>query len=176
MAPREGEPIILAPSIFFATLPHCTMSEPSGLGLFQPDAAVGQMMEALSCLTKFTRQAEGNTEPMAIYHVNKAAGTEVCGRYQGYAVLEVQKTTNYQGGLYMLAVRGRRRSGMDGELGDAVSGRFARARNIISVRSLNRFLWKNAPVMSRNWRLLPKIMPKISHMLPKCPGGRIIAA
>jgi hypothetical protein len=32
-------------------------------------------------LTKFTRQAEGNTEPMAIYYVNKAAGTEVCGRY-----------------------------------------------------------------------------------------------
>jgi hypothetical protein len=54
-------------------------------------------------LTKFTRQAEGNTEPMAIYYVNKAAGTEVCGRYQGYAVVEVQKTTNYQGGLYMLA-------------------------------------------------------------------------
>jgi len=51
-------------------------------------------------LTKFTRQAEGNTEPMAIYYVNKAAGTEVCGRYQGYAVVEVQKTTNYQGGLY----------------------------------------------------------------------------
>ena len=71
-------------------------------------------------LTKFTRQAEGNTEPMAIYYVNKAAGTEVCGRYQGYAVVEVQKTTNYQGGLYMLAGRGRRRSGMDGELGDAV--------------------------------------------------------
>ena len=50
-------------------------------------------------LTKFTRQAEGNTEPMAIYYANKAAGTEVCGRYQGYAVVEVQKTTNYQGGL-----------------------------------------------------------------------------
>ena len=40
---------------------------------------------------------------MAIYSINKAAGAEVCGRYQGYAVVEVQKTTNYQGGLYMLA-------------------------------------------------------------------------
>ena len=158
----------------------CVLLLPMQIALSAPPTP--QKTNAVLCKTEAqaiafaSRQAEGNTEPMAIYYVNKAAGTEVCGRYQGYAVVEVQKTTNYQGGLYMLAVRGRRRSGMDGELGDAVSGRFARARNIISVRSLNRFLWKNAPVMSRNWRLLPKIMPKISHMLPKCPGGRIIAA
>ena len=67
------------------------------------------MMEALSCLTKFTRQAEGNTEPMAIYYVNKAAGTEVCGRYQGYAVVEVRPL--YAGGSRKMALWHGRRVG-----------------------------------------------------------------
>ena len=47
--------------------------------------------------------ASGQTEPMAVDRVNKASGGEVCGRYIGYAVVEVEKTANYQGTLYMLA-------------------------------------------------------------------------
>ena len=47
--------------------------------------------------------ANGKTEPMAINLVNKAAGVEVCGRYLGYAVVEVEKTENKGGGLFMLA-------------------------------------------------------------------------
>ncbi|WP_158007894.1 hypothetical protein, partial [Methyloceanibacter marginalis] len=43
------------------------------------------------------------TEPIAINLVNKAAGAEVCGRYIGYAVVEVEKTKNRNGGLFMLA-------------------------------------------------------------------------
>lgn len=35
--------------------------------------------------------------------VNKAAGAEVCGRYIGYAVVEIEKTKNRNGGLFMLA-------------------------------------------------------------------------
>jgi hypothetical protein len=40
------------------------------------------------------------TEPIAI---NKAAGAEVCGRYIGYAIVEIEKTQNRDGGLFMLA-------------------------------------------------------------------------
>lgn len=47
--------------------------------------------------------AAGNTEPIAINLVNKAAGSEVCGRYIGYAVVEIEKTENKDGGLFMLA-------------------------------------------------------------------------
>jgi hypothetical protein len=50
-----------------------------------------------------TGLAAGQTEPIAINRVNKAAGGEVRGRYIGYAVVEVEKTQNYQGTLYMLA-------------------------------------------------------------------------
>jgi hypothetical protein len=50
-----------------------------------------------------TSMASGETEPMAINLVNKAAGAEVCGRYIGYAVVEIEKTTNHKGGLFMLA-------------------------------------------------------------------------
>ena len=35
--------------------------------------------------------------------MNKTAGAEVCGRYLGYAVVEIEKTTNRGGGLFMLA-------------------------------------------------------------------------
>lgn len=90
-----------------------------------PDRGSGHCL----CLAR----GRGHTEPMAIYSINKAAGAEVCGRYQGYAVVEVQKTTNYQGGLYMpggIPVQGRRGVSLDGELGDAVSGYRARARNV----------------------------------------------
>lgn len=47
--------------------------------------------------------ASGNTEPMAINLVNKAAGAHVCGRYIGYAVVEIEKTENRNGDLFMLA-------------------------------------------------------------------------
>lgn len=45
----------------------------------------------------------GQTEPMAIDAVNKAAGAEVCGRFIGYAVVEIEKTRNRNGTLFMLA-------------------------------------------------------------------------
>jgi hypothetical protein len=47
--------------------------------------------------------AAGKTEPIAVNLVNKAAGAEVCGRYIGYAAIEVEKTTNHHGALFMLA-------------------------------------------------------------------------
>jgi len=46
--------------------------------------------------------AAGKTEPIAINLVNKAARAKVCGRYIGYAVVEIEKTENYNGGLFML--------------------------------------------------------------------------
>ena len=45
----------------------------------------------------------GRAEPIAINLVNKNAGAEVCGRHIGYAVVEIEKTENRNGGLYMLA-------------------------------------------------------------------------
>lgn len=45
----------------------------------------------------------GKTEPIAVNEVNKAAGSEVCGRFIGYAVVEVEKTKNQSGALFMLA-------------------------------------------------------------------------
>ncbi|WP_141701300.1 hypothetical protein [Methyloceanibacter methanicus] len=45
----------------------------------------------------------GKTEPLAINAVNKTAGSEVCGRFIGYAVVEVEKTKNQDGSLFMLA-------------------------------------------------------------------------
>ena len=47
--------------------------------------------------------AGGQTEPMAVNAVNKASGSEVCGRYIGYAVVEIEKTANHRGSLFMLA-------------------------------------------------------------------------
>jgi hypothetical protein len=47
--------------------------------------------------------AAGQIEPMAVNAVNKAAGAEVCGRYIGYAVVEIEKTQNHRGTLFMLA-------------------------------------------------------------------------
>lgn len=43
------------------------------------------------------------TEPLAIDAVNKAAGAEVCGRFVGAAVVEIEKTQNRGGTLFMLA-------------------------------------------------------------------------
>ncbi len=47
--------------------------------------------------------AAGKTEPIAVDQVNKAAGAQVCGRYMGYAVVEIEKTENRNGALFMLA-------------------------------------------------------------------------
>jgi len=73
-----------------------------------PDA-VPQKLNAILCetedqaMTLASTLASGQTEPMAINRVNKAAGAEVCGRYIGYAVVEIEKTKNRNGGLFMLA-------------------------------------------------------------------------
>lgn len=45
----------------------------------------------------------GQSEPFAINAVNKATGAEVCGRFVGYAVKEIEKTQNRGGTLFMLA-------------------------------------------------------------------------
>jgi len=68
-----------------------------------------QKLNAILCETEdeaiaiATSMASGKTEPIAINLVNKAAGAEVCGRYIGYAVVEVEKTENKDGALFMLA-------------------------------------------------------------------------
>jgi hypothetical protein len=54
-------------------------------------------------MTLASTLASGRTEPMAINYVNKIVGAEVCGRYIGYAVVEIEKTANRNGGLFMLA-------------------------------------------------------------------------
>jgi hypothetical protein len=75
----------------------------------QPPTAPPQKPNAILCKTEAQAiafafgMANGRTEPMAIDRVNKAAGAEVCGRYIGYAVVEVEKTKNHHGGLFMLA-------------------------------------------------------------------------
>jgi hypothetical protein len=71
--------------------------------------AAPQKLNSILCETEDQAMAfasaisSGKTEPIAINLVNKAAGAEVCGRYIGYAVVEVEKTTNRNGGLFMLA-------------------------------------------------------------------------
>jgi hypothetical protein len=69
--------------------------------------------------------AAGQTEPMAIDRVNRAAGSEVCGRYIGYALLEVEKTANERGTLFMLAGL---RFAEDGRLGWTASSPFSGAK------------------------------------------------
>lgn len=74
-----------------------------------PPAPTPQKVNTVLCKSEVqaislaSSMAGGQTEPMAINLVNKAAGAEVCGRYIGYAVVEVEKTTNLKGGLFMLA-------------------------------------------------------------------------
>lgn len=71
--------------------------------------AAPQKLNSILCETEDQAMAfasamsSGKTEPIAINLVNKAAGKEVCGRYIGYAVVEVEKTKNRNGGLFMLA-------------------------------------------------------------------------
>jgi hypothetical protein len=75
----------------------------------QPFTAPPQKFNTILCQTEVqaislaSSLASGKTEPIAIDRVNRAAGSEVCGRYIGAAVVEIEKTTNYQGGLFMLA-------------------------------------------------------------------------
>jgi hypothetical protein len=47
--------------------------------------------------------AAGKVEPMALNLVNKQAGSEVCGRFAGYGVVEIRKTKSRGGALFMLA-------------------------------------------------------------------------
>lgn len=74
-----------------------------------PSKAKPQKLNAILCQTEgqaiaiATSMAAGQTEPIAINLVNKAVGAEVCGRYIGYAVVEIEKTENHKGGLFMLA-------------------------------------------------------------------------
>jgi len=55
-----------------------------------------QKLNAVLCKTESqaiafaSSMAGGQTEPMAVNAVNKASGSEVCGRYIGYAVVESQ--------------------------------------------------------------------------------------
>lgn len=71
--------------------------------------ATPQKLNSILCETEDQAMAfasamtAGKTEPIAVNLVNKAAGAEVCGRYIGYAVVEIEKTTNRNGGLFMLA-------------------------------------------------------------------------
>ncbi len=75
----------------------------------QPPTAPPQKLNAILCSTEAqaisyaSSMAAGKTEPMAIDYVNKAAGAQVCGRYIGYASVEIEKTENRGGGLFMLA-------------------------------------------------------------------------
>ena len=49
-----------------------------------------------------TSMAAGTTEPIAINDVNRVARAEVCRHYIGSAVVEIEKTENHQGNLFML--------------------------------------------------------------------------
>jgi hypothetical protein len=75
----------------------------------QPPTAPPQKLNATLCKTEAQAialaagMANGATEPIAVNRVNKAAGAEVCGRYIGYARVEIEKTENHKGGLFMLA-------------------------------------------------------------------------
>ena len=75
----------------------------------QPPKAASRELNAILCTTEdqaiaiATSMAAGKTEPIAINDVNKTARAEVCRHYIGYAVVEIEKTENYKGSLFMLA-------------------------------------------------------------------------
>jgi hypothetical protein len=75
----------------------------------QPPTAPPHKLNAVLCKSEAQAialaggMASGKTETIAVNLVNKAAGAEVCGRYIGHAAVEVEKTTNHRGGLFMLA-------------------------------------------------------------------------
>lgn len=75
----------------------------------QPPTAPPHKLNAVLCKTEAQAVAlaksvaNGNPETIAVNLVNKVAGAEVCGRYIGYAAVEVEKTANDRGDLFMLA-------------------------------------------------------------------------
>jgi len=75
----------------------------------QPPTAPPQKLNAVLCQSEAQAialaqsMASGRTETIAVNLVNKAVGAEVCGRYVGYAAVEVEKTKNHHGSLFMLA-------------------------------------------------------------------------
>lgn len=81
----------------------------AGQALAELPKAPPQRLNAILCNTEDQAMAlaatvaSGKTEPIAINEVNKAAGTQVCGRFVGYAVVEIEKTENRNGALFMLA-------------------------------------------------------------------------
>ena len=50
-----------------------------------------------------TSMAAGTTEPIAINDVNRTARAQVCRHFIGFAVVEIEKTENHDGSLFMLA-------------------------------------------------------------------------
>ena len=75
----------------------------------QVPKAAPQKLNAILCKTEeqaiavAIARSSGKTEPIAVNDVNKVARAEVCGRYIGYARVEIEKTENRNGGLFMLA-------------------------------------------------------------------------
>jgi len=72
-------------------------------------APVARKVNAMLCDTETqaislaAALSSGKSETIAVNTVNKAAGAEVCGRFIGYAIVEVEKTENKDGSLFMLA-------------------------------------------------------------------------
>ena len=130
----------------------------SAQAMGQPPKATPQKLNAILCKTEdqaiaiAPSIAAGKTEPIAIDDVNKAARAEVCGRYIGYAVVEIEKTENHKGGLFMLAglrfVEGRS-IGLDRELDRAFRRRLAVARELDVARKLD------AESPATNWLTRP---------------------
>jgi hypothetical protein len=75
----------------------------------QPPTASPQKLNVVLCQTEAQAAAlaanmgSGKTETIATNIVNRAAGAEVCGRYIGYATVEVEKTETHSGAVFMLA-------------------------------------------------------------------------
>ena len=75
----------------------------------QPLKATPQKLNAILCKTEdqaiaiAQSIAADKTEPIAIDDVNEAARAEVCRSYIGYAAVEIEKTVNHEGELFMLA-------------------------------------------------------------------------
>ena len=73
----------------------------------QPPKAESRELNTILCMTEdqaiATSMAAGTTEPIAINDVNRTARAEVCRHYIGSAVVEIEKTENHQGSLFMLA-------------------------------------------------------------------------
>jgi hypothetical protein len=81
----------------------------SAQGVGQPPKVASQELNAILCTTEdeaiaiATSMAAGKSEPIAIDEVNKSARAEVCKHYIGYAMVEIEKTENHKGSLFMLA-------------------------------------------------------------------------